>query len=327
VGESEKIGEGKQEAKAPDARSAQPPAPREPPAGVDAGVFGADPVPPQPILVQLVGGDDHSLKPFEEQTLAISRDALDISRRTYWVAIFAFLAALAAAVFVGVQVYEMTKQTQIFASQTEGANAGALVDEMNTRKQLFIAEAQAKAAESASENSAVAVKESIKFSKLDERPWFGISDFKVVQYDRDDPKQPFRLQIEFRNSGKTPARRIHVFGMFGIHNSRIEGPTDAEWKSFLTYYAEDSGRYIAAPNATRKYIVGDFGDGTENAMFRALFTQNFASIRAGSKYLSYFGQATYVDNDNKLHTTKFCLLLADTETKQLAHCGNGNDMD
>ncbi len=90
----------------------------------------------QPIFVRLVGGDD--LKPFEQQSLRIAR-------KTYWVTFFGLLAAVAAAVFVGVQVSEMTRQTQILASQTEGANASSLMDEMNTRKQLFIAQKQMEA--------------------------------------------------------------------------------------------------------------------------------------------------------------------------------------
>jgi len=178
-----------------------------------------------------------------------------------------------------------------------------------------------------SRNAQNALNTSIEASKLDQRPWFGISQFKILKYDPDDPKQPFRMEIEFKNTGKTPARQIHVFGVFGIHDSRAEGPKDDEWKSFLTSYAQEAGRFVAAPNAPRGYIVGDFGQGPENQLFRSLFTQNFAAIRNSSKFLSYFGQAAYIDTDNRPHTTKFCLVLADIETKQLAHCGRGNDMD
>jgi hypothetical protein len=138
VAESENPDERKQEAKLPDASVAQPatPRPQQPPATPNTDSAGGDPKLTEPILVRLIGGDD--LKPFEQQTIAIARETMSISRRTYWVAVFGFLAALAAAVFVGTQVYEMTKQTQILASQSEGANAAALMDEMNTRRQLGI---------------------------------------------------------------------------------------------------------------------------------------------------------------------------------------------
>ncbi len=81
--------------------------------------------------MRLVGDDE--LKPFEQQTL-------DISRRTYRLTVVAALIAFGAAIFVGVQVEEMTNQTQILASQTESASAGSLMDGMNTRKQLAIAQ-------------------------------------------------------------------------------------------------------------------------------------------------------------------------------------------
>lgn len=55
-----------------------------------------------PLFVQTVGGDE--LEPFEKQSLAISRESLDISRRTYYIAILAFIAAAAAAIFVYAQV-------------------------------------------------------------------------------------------------------------------------------------------------------------------------------------------------------------------------------
>jgi len=46
-------------------------------------------------------------------------------------------------------------------------------------------------------------------ASLDERAWFGISDFEILQYDPSDTKKPFRFEISFRNSGKTPARQIN----------------------------------------------------------------------------------------------------------------------
>ncbi len=143
--DSGKPDEGKKEAETPNAGVAQPtePPPQQPPANPNTRGTEDNPQPPQPILVRLVGGDD--LKPFEVQSLAIATESLAISRRTYGIAIFGFFAALAAAVFVGTQVYEMTRQTVIMASQSEGANAGALMDEMNTRKQLGVMQEQAHA--------------------------------------------------------------------------------------------------------------------------------------------------------------------------------------
>jgi hypothetical protein len=72
------------------------------------------------------------LKPFEKQSLDIAKDSLRLSRRTYWLAIVGSLSALAAAVLFGVQVSEMSYQTQIMGAQSESAVAGAANDKLNT---------------------------------------------------------------------------------------------------------------------------------------------------------------------------------------------------
>jgi hypothetical protein len=170
-----------------------------------------------------------------------------------------------------------------------------------------------------SRNAQNALNVSIEASKLDERAWFGISDFDVVQYDPSDPKKPFRIQIFFRNSGKTPARQIHMLGIFNIYNSIVDGPTDADWNIFMSFFNQNKERYVAAPNASRKSIQSDSSN--------HIVTQSYPSIKDHASFVYYYGQATYIDVDNRPHTTKFCLLLAEPEMKQLAHCGKGNDMD
>jgi hypothetical protein len=174
-----------------------------------------------------------------------------------------------------------------------------------------------------SRNAQNALNESIDASKLDERAWFGISDFEVVQYDPDNPTKPFRIQILFRNSGKTPARQIHALGIFNVLKSTpdgpVDGPTEADWNVFMGFFNKSRERYVTAPNAIRKYIVTDSNNN--------IITTSYPSIKDHSVFAYYYGQATYIDINERLHTTRFCLLLAEPETKQLAHCGKGNDMD
>ncbi len=156
-------------------------------------------------------------------------------------------------------------------------------------------------------------------SKLDHRAWFGISDFDVVQYDPDDSHKPFRIRVSFRNSGKTPARQVHVLGQFQVYKPNSDGPNEADWNLLMGFFNQSKERYVTAPDATRKYIVNDSSNN--------IITQNYQAIKDHLLYAYYFGQATYVDNDNRLRTTRFCLMLGEPETKQLAHCGKGNDMD
>ena len=178
-----------------------------------------------------------------------------------------------------------------------------------------------------SRNAQNALNASIESSRLDERAWLAISDPEILQYDPNDPTKPFRIQLLVRNSGKTPARQINMLGLIQAYDPNIDGPTDDDWKVFLGYFSESKERYVIAPNATRKMIVPDFSNRAQNPPYRDFIAQNYPLIRDRSKYLYYFGQATYIDLDNRPHTTKFCIWLVDPETKQFASCGKGNDMD
>lgn len=111
--------------------------------------------------------------------------------------------------------------------------------------------------------------------------------------------------------------------MFQVYNSRSTGPTDTAWKTFLEYFSKSKERYVAAPNATRRAIL----DSAMDAPTNDFIMRNYPAIKQGTVFLYYFGQATYVNVDNRPHTTKFCLVLAQPENKQLAYCGKGNEMD
>jgi hypothetical protein len=174
-----------------------------------------------------------------------------------------------------------------------------------------------------SRNAQNVLNTSIEASKLDQRAWFGVSDFEILQYDPNDTTKPFRMQIVFRNSGKTPARQISELGVFQVYSSNFSGPTDEDWKTFLNYFTQSKERYVAAPNATRKAIFDSSMDRPTNDFIM----RNYPAIKQHILFLYYFGQATYLDIDNRPHTTRFCLVLAQPETKQLAHCGKGNDME
>jgi hypothetical protein len=178
-----------------------------------------------------------------------------------------------------------------------------------------------------SRNAQNAMNTSIEASRLDERAWLAISDPEILQYDPNDPTKPFLIQILVRNSGKTPAQQINALGVIQAYDPKTDGPTDDDWKVFLGYFNESKERYVIAPNATRKIIVPDFSNKAQNPPFHDFIAQNYPLIRDRSKYLYYFGQATYIDIDNRPHTTKFCVWLVDPGTKQFAFCGKGNDMD
>jgi len=108
------------------------------------------------------------------------------------------LATITAALFY-VQLNEMTKQTQIFASQTESAVASATQGERDTRTQLRIAQQQATAAQDS-------VKAIQRQMRQDQRAWIkptpGSVDFDIGK----ELTAPFT----WANIGKTPG--IEVYG-------------------------------------------------------------------------------------------------------------------
>jgi hypothetical protein len=216
----------------------------------------------------------------------------------------------------GADTHELAVQAKNQADRTKDVADRALAQAEATDRLAAQAKRQADLARDA-------MNFTIEASKLDERAWFGISDFEILQYDPSDTKKPFRFEVLFRNTGKTPALQIHTFGMFAVYNSWHSGPTDADWKTFLEYFSQSKERYVAAPNAVRKVIF----DSSMDAVANDFIVRNSPAIKQGTQFLYYFGQATYIDINNRPHTTKFCLVLAQPETKQLAHCGKGNEMD
>jgi hypothetical protein len=170
-----------------------------------------------------------------------------------------------------------------------------------------------------------ALNASIEASKLDERAWLGISETEVLRYDPSDPAKPFRFQILFHNTGKTPARQVHIFLNDSVHDSRIAGPTDSEWKTFLESFDKSTDRWVIGPNETRRYMFADFYTAGRDS-FLDLITRNYLLFKERSKYLLIFGQATYLDIDNRQHATKFCLYFV-PEVTRFGNCARGNDMD
>jgi hypothetical protein len=211
MADADKTDEGKKEAKSPDGGVAQPTtaAPEQPTPQADAGKPKDDPKPPEPILVRLIA--ESFLKPFEEQTLAIARGNLDISRRTYRIAVFGFLAAVIAAIFVGVQVKVISYQTQIMGAQSESAAGGAAIGEMNTRKQLSIAQQQADAAQESVKAIQAQLRLSQKQWRDERRPWLGLKDDIHVEktpFTPDNAYVSWAITTSVWNYGLFPATRI-----------------------------------------------------------------------------------------------------------------------
>lgn len=112
------------------------------------------------------------------------------------------IAAITAALFY-VQLREMTHQTEILASQSEGANARAMMDEVNTRTQLGIAKDQETSmkdsVDAANRNTTLTITNAQKTFRDEQRAWVG-----VVTGPLTTTSSPEVLAY-IRNTGKTPA--------------------------------------------------------------------------------------------------------------------------
>lgn len=221
-------------------------------------------------------------------------ETLAIAKKTYRLTKFGFWIALGAAVFVGVQVREMTNQSEILASQSEGANAGALMDEMNTRRQLAIAQQQAKAAQ----DGVDAIR---KQMRQDQRAWIKITS--------NDPMgtgggYPVVTPVHIINTGKTPALNYVLESLIKILPIKQEPVFD--------YSQGDHGRNnggILYPADTRDMEASTYA---KDAWTKpqpeklALSRTDYERFLAGKNYIIVYARVTYWDIFGVKHWTHFC---------------------
>ena len=309
-----------QESKATDTSVTQPATTAQKPAAkTDAS---GDPQPPQPILVQLVGGDD--LEPFEERTLALTRDSLETSRRTHRVAVFGFWAAVAAATFVGIQVKEMSYQTQIMGSQSESAAAGAALGELNTRKQLAIAQKQARAAQ----DGVTAVQSQ---TQADQRAWVQMGTIPNGIDTVDNA--PITARVFIGTIGKSPAKNISGGFAMDVYGSNEMPELDLGSKHTLDHFSTG----ISFPNDTHGFQIEVFNRSVPSKIKPPLVLPDInEKVNAGESYVVIWGKTTYDDIFGIHHWVRFCGLVGtiprQTHAKSIydkarAKCATYNDVD
>lgn len=183
--------------------------------------------------------------------------------------------------------------------------------------QTRVEQEAANAAKSAADTARVALFAS-------QRPWFGVSEVEVLQYEPTDPTKPMRFQISLKNTGGTPAREVNSFGLVAAYPFGTDGPSDEDWRRLMSYFGSSKERYVAPPAATRKILVDSSKKSGEGIDFWSAYRQ---AVLNRSLFLYYFGQLTYLGQGGELHTTKYCVWLADPDHKQFAFCSRGNEMD
>ena len=283
-----------------------------------SGESDAQPEIPKEVSVRIIRDED--LTPFEAQSVLIAQKTLAVSQGSNAFARIGFWIAFGAALIIGVQVYEMTKQTQILASQTESAAAAGLMDQMNTRKQLEIAQMQAQAAQ----ESLKAIQEQMR---IDQRPWVYIpSDSERVE--------PYVLGKEIAddlyivNSGKTVARNVITKFRLRMLLKGEEPAFNYQDRSFPpiinkmgTIFPNEAPRHLRIPLETT--IGGE-------KMRVTLPQRDFDSLAAGEEHAVIYGTIEYDDTFGHHHWTRYCggTMLAQTiSSAPSKECVEYNDAD
>jgi hypothetical protein len=249
---------------------------------------------PKEVSVRIIRDED--LTPFEAQTIHIAQRTLAASQGSYAFARIGFWVAFGAAVIIGIQVYEMTKQTQILASQTESAVAAGLMDEMNTRKQLDIAQKQAQAAQ-----------ESVQViqgqMRLDQRPWLYIpsGSEKIEPY---VIGKEIAGELYIVNSGKSLARnvvtkfRLHMLLKGEEPDFNYHDPSFPPIISKMgTIFPNEAPRYLRVP------VVTTLGG---EKLRVTLPQQDFDSLAKDEEHAVIYGTVDYDDAFGHHHWTHYC---------------------
>jgi hypothetical protein len=249
---------------------------------------------PKDVSVRIIRDED--LTPFEAQTIHIAQRTLAVSQGSYAFARIGFWVAFGAAVIIGIQVYEITKQTQILASQTESAVAAGLMDEMNTRKELDIAQKQAQAAQ----ESVKAIQGQMR---IDQRPWLYIPSGS-------EKIEPYVLGKEIAdelyivNSGKTLAR--NVITKFRLHMLlKGEEPEFNYHDPFFPPIVSKMGTIFPneAPRSLRVYVITTVAG---EKLRVTLPQRDLDALAKGEEHAVIYGTIEYDDTFGHHHWTHYC---------------------
>jgi hypothetical protein len=181
-------------------------------------------------------------------------------------------------------------------------------DNMVAQDQRIADNAQ-KAMDASNRQSHASLDATIAASTLDQRAWIGIGAFRVVQFDKD----VLKIDIEVRNSGKTPALDVSEAAKYGYNFSLDPGPQE-DWFTSLTFDPAEAippgGSHIIHLTVTSAQI-----------------SPIYESVKSKAFRIYVFGEIKYADISRKVDgITDFCLLMSDPDKLELGFCRNHNNM-
>jgi hypothetical protein len=180
----------------------------------------------------------------------------------------------------------------------------------------------ASAANSQVQASKTSIEATVKQFELDQRAWIGESTQLVDRVDA----HSIAAQIEFTNSGKTPARNISK--SISVHMAPAplikRPPTDSIKQ--LQFF----GHLSLAPQAKLTMNVFNM-DKSVMAKLSAAMAQEYDRITAGLEIVYIFGELRYDDVYSRPHSTQYCTYLAKVQDNPIAwklfFCDEFNDMN
>jgi len=173
---------------------------------------------------------------------------------------------------------------------------------------------------------ATSSKESIEAARdsmrLDQRAWLGIGQFRITQFE--DGKS-LKLEIETRNSGKTPAVFVTKALLSSFELNPSVGPPEigirklefSPWQSVPPSGSQTI--LMEIPWTSADNIVNGHNNGLNSF---------YPRIKNKTTFISFYGELKYRDIFSPvIHTTQVCIWLKDPDTRQLVFCDSFNEMN
>ncbi len=238
-----------------------------------------------------------------------------------WTIVIVAVNAL-TCLFIGLQWHEIKsgssdthtlaeqakKQADKMSNMSDAADKIRAAAENMVIQDQRIADNAHTAMDASNKQSKVALDATISASKLDQRAWIGVGDFRVTQFEKD---KSFKIDVEIKNSGKTPALDMTDGMRYGIEPSSIFGPRD-EWFNMIVTTAE---------------AIPPQGSHTMHMEIPLpVIAPFFDAIKAKTMSLYIVGVILYKTISKEDGRAEFCLVMVDPDKLDVAYCRTHNNM-
>jgi hypothetical protein len=181
---------------------------------------------------------------------------------------------------------------------------------VQAKQQADASKQQATNTKRLAENAGETLRNTQSAFRDDERAWLGIGSFRVTQFEQ---SKPIKVDIQVKNSGKTPALNIQQWMRYRFSTFAQVGPLAPD---------------LAFNSLTNEGSSPPQGDQTLHIEIPwASWTGAFASMSIKRNELSIFGEIDYNDVTGRSHKTQVCLHMPDADTRELFFCDRWNDMN